>query len=81
MTDESEPMVIIDRENFQLSWIEQGAPELVDQYWLAYFAETTDDHLELGFALKAKFSFKEVPHYSVDFEASAPDQFRFFPKE
>jgi hypothetical protein len=83
-TSAGSQMVRVDKENSQLVWIDKGAPELNNKSWsvqLQEFADNDPGSVYAGFNLRANYQFKRVSHFNVQFEASNPKGFTFFPQD
>lgn len=74
-------MVKIDKQSFQLVWTDKGLPDFRNKSWSVRIAEFVDDRKRQGAKMSAKFSFERVAHINVQFEASDPKSFSFFPPE
>ena len=75
-------MVEVDKENFQLNWIEKAAPELDGESWSVRIQENDDNKagsVIQGFDIQANYKVARISHFNVDFMASRRLEYSFFP--
>jgi len=75
-------MVLIDKTNFELVWKTAGDVSLNGKKWSVLVQEFAADGIQSGFKMSAKYQFKRISHFNVNFDGQPGAKskgYAFFP--